>query len=87
MASLHTRFIRVGYFTFVLSIESAVLTCLIFAGPAKKAGHDFASNEKPQALRGETERNLQEEKAKFEAHERMLQMAATNGTAPNAELK
>ena len=36
---------------------------LVLGRPAKKAGHDLASSEKPQALRGERARTLEGEKA------------------------
>lgn len=39
----------------------------IFGDAPQKAGHDKFSSEKPQALRGETERSLEVERAKLAA--------------------
>jgi hypothetical protein len=45
------------------------LACYNVLGPktAARPGHDLASNEKPEALRKETPRNLEIERAKVQA--------------------
>ena len=52
---------------------------LVLGRPAKKAGHDLASSEKPQALRGERTRTLEGEKA---ALSELRAAAARKAAAP-----
>lgn len=53
----------------VLAVGSIVALSAwqVFGSNRKKAGHDLASNEKPQVLRNESERTLEGEKAKAAA--------------------
>ena len=49
---------------------------LVLGRPAAKPGHDMASSEKPQAMRGERSRTLEGEKAALEELRRARQAAA-----------